>query len=148
MAFSLDDLPEMDAALLSRLMPLNDALRGAFCGLARLGVAFRRADAERAQRWITLLEPHPFYKLGQVMFDLLEFEDFMLDGDPPAITAQNILDLANQILEKLQISIPTDVVVPTDLPALETGFYLYRDVVLGLVSLALEAQAVSSQPTS
>ena len=28
---------------------------------------------------------HPYYKGGQFLFDLLEWEDFMLDGEPPPL---------------------------------------------------------------
>lgn len=147
MAVSFDDLPPQDAALLGRLIPLNDAMRGAACGLARLGVRFRREDAQRAARWIALLEPHPFYKLGQVMFDLLEWEDFMLDGEPPETVPADLIAAANRLLAAAEIEVPADARLPDDLPALESGFYLYRDVVLGLIWMAVRSEAESAAPT-
>lgn len=139
MSLSFDDLPEADAALLARLVPLNDGMRAVACTLARLGVRFRRDAPDRARRWIEILEPHPFYKLGQVMFDLLEWEDFMLDGDAGLAAPDQVLALVNTVLEKADLSIKS-VRLPDDLPGLETGFYLYRDVVLGIISLALEGR--------
>ncbi|NJN05799.1 MAG: hypothetical protein HC814_04710 [Rhodobacteraceae bacterium] len=138
MPLTFDDLPETDVALLMRLVPLNDGLRGVACTLARLGVGFRRTFPERAARWIEILEPHPFYKLGQVMFDLLEWEDFMLDGEVALAEPQAVADLVNKIVAQAGIEVEP-VAFPSDLPPLEMGFYLYRDVVLGGVRLVLEA---------
>ena len=143
MSVSFDDLPREDVAILTRLMPLSDTLRASLCTLARLGVMFRRDDDARAARWIEILEPHPFYKLGQVMFDLLEWEDFMLDGDPPNAIPAAVLDFANKLFSEVDLRI--DVVsLPESLPNLETGFYLYRDVVLGLIWMALEGHATKA----
>jgi len=143
MALRFDDLPAADAALLARLVPLNDELRGVACTLARLGVRFRRAEAERAARWIDILEPHPFYKLGQVMFDLLEWEDFMLDGETPEAGPEQVLAFANRLLAQADLGVER-IAMPTDLPSLEAGFYLYRDVVLGLVWIALAGDAAGN----
>ena len=145
MPVTFDDLPDLDAALLTRLVPLNDGLRAVACTIAQLGVQFRRDFADRAARWIEILEPHPFYKLGQVMFDLLEWEDFMLDGDPALAAPDQVLAVANAILAKADLSIKA-VHLPTDLPKLETGFYLYRDFILGLVWLSLEGSAQIVEP--
>ena len=140
MTVSFDDLPEADAALLAKLVPLNDSMRGLFCCFARLGVQFRRDDMVRAHQCITLLEPHPFYKLGQVMFDLLEFEDFMLDGDAPEIVSIDFIDAVNRLLKPADLEVPPEFSLPDDLPKLETGFLLYRDVFLGIVSVVLHKQ--------
>lgn len=140
MALSYDDLTPADAALLSQVIPLSDELRATACTLARLGVRFRRAEPARAARWIEILEPHPFYKLGQVMFDLLEWEDFMLDGAAPAPAPDRVLAAARALAAQAGLEIGT-VGLPKDLPALEAGFYLYRDTVLGLLWVALEGQA-------
>ncbi|WP_299964308.1 hypothetical protein [uncultured Roseobacter sp.] len=137
MALSFDDLPKADAALLAKLVPLSDSMRGVACALARLGVLFRRNDAVRAQKWLTLLEPHPLYKFGQVMFDLLEFEDFMLDGDIPEVVPSDLADTLKRLLKSADLSVPEDLSLPDNLPELETGFFLYRDVLLGVLSVAL-----------
>lgn len=138
MALRVGNLSPEDSALLARIVPLNDEMRGTVCGMARIGVAFRHETPERASAWIELLEPHPFYKAGQVMFDLLEFEDFMLDGEVPTVFPAAIRDLAGKLLASLALD-PPAIELSDDLPALEPGFYLYRDVVLGLVRIALTA---------
>ncbi|EEW25937.1 hypothetical protein [Rhodobacter ferrooxidans] len=125
-----------DIALLTRLGALSEDLRGIACTLARLGVRWRRAEPARCAGWIDAVEPHPFYKLGQVMFDLLEWEDFMLDEAAPPASAQRLLDVAGRLLAQAGVQI-TQVTLPADLPPLEAGFYLYRDVVLGLIWLAI-----------
>jgi hypothetical protein len=71
-------------------------------------VVFRQDDPERASQLLQVLSPFPCYKAGQFLFDLLEWEDFMLDGPEPPI---------------------------------EPGFYLYQDVVLGVVDSALVLMA-------
>jgi len=40
------------------------------------------------------LSPFPYYKAGQFLFDLLEWEDFMLDGPEPPIVP-TVLDAAS-----------------------------------------------------
>lgn len=143
MSVSFDDLPPEDVAILTRLMSVSDSLRASLVTLARLGVMFRKDDDARAARWIEILETHPFYKLGQVMFDLLEWEDFMLDGDPPNVIPTAVHDFANKLFSEVDLRI--DVVsLPEGLPNLETGFYLYRDVVLGLIWLALEGYVATA----
>ncbi len=63
----------------------NDWLRAVLCTLARRGVAFRQAHPARAQRILEILSRLPMYKGGQFLFDLMEWEDFMLDGPPPPV---------------------------------------------------------------
>ncbi len=147
MTLSFDNLTEADAALITKLIPLNDELRAVACTLARLGVRFRRAEPARAARWIELLEPHPFYKLGQVMFDLLEWEDFMLDGAIPDPAPEHLLHAARALAAQAGLEVGP-VALPDDLPALEGGFYLYRDAVLGLVWLGLESMASARSPSA
>src|SRR6187402_2121185 len=72
-----------DLTLLSALAQHNAVLRAVLCTLARRGAAMRRDEPERAGAWIDALAVHPYYKGGQFLFDLLEWEDFMLDGEPP-----------------------------------------------------------------
>lgn len=133
----LQGLTAADQALLGQLLPVLDDMRSSACLLARMGVYWRRRDPDRCARWLEILETHPFYKLGQVMFDLLEWEDYMLDGEPPAIEPELVRSLVNRMLRQAGYRIDA-FSPPTDLPALETGFYLYRDVVLGVLWAALE----------
>ena len=101
-----------------------------------MGVAWRRAEPDRARDWLQALETHPFYKGGQVLFDLLEWEDFMLDG--PAATADS--NEVGAFLERVAawLGLPQpDSTIAGNLPPLEPGFYLYRDVVLGGIAAAV-----------
>jgi hypothetical protein len=134
-----------DAALRQMLAQRNEIMRQALCTLARLGVAFRRAEASRARGWADELSVHPFYKGGQFLFDLLEWEDFMLDGPPPVVLeAAELAEALRPLLGLLGQVVPP---LPAfgALPALEAGFYLYRDVVLGLVWLGLAGVAVGAR---
>ncbi|MGW0882946.1 hypothetical protein [Streptomyces sp. NPDC002671] len=62
---------------------VNSRLRQCLCTLARHGVALRHRDPERARLLLDTVRPWPFYKGGQFLFDLMEWEDLMVDGDPP-----------------------------------------------------------------
>jgi hypothetical protein len=121
---------------LIRLAAERDAdLRAGLSTLARLGVSVRRADPDRAEALVTAFESHPFYKAGQTLFDLLEWEDFLLDGPPAALDAAAMLRLAAPWAERLGLPLPA---LPdlSDLPPLEAGFHLFRDVAIGLLALA------------
>ncbi|SDP52186.1 hypothetical protein SAMN04487981_12537 [Streptomyces sp. cf386] len=72
-----------DAAVLDLVRRSNARTRAVLCTLARHGVAMRHEEPERAARLLEALGVWPVYKGGQFLFDLLEWEDFMLDGDPP-----------------------------------------------------------------
>ena len=133
-----------DDALYGQLLDRNQALRAELCTMARIGVAFRKAEPERARLWADRLAPHPMFKAGQFLFDLTEWEDFMLDGPPPAAAAAGAAALFHLVARSLGFSgaAPEPAIAAmdlADLPALEPGFYLYRDVVLGLVSITLHA---------
>ena len=147
----------VDEALLRLLAAQNVVLRAVLCTLARRGVAFRQRDPDRARMWLDALAVHPLFKGGQFLFDLLEWEDFMLDGEPPPLidgaALAAVLDLVKQGLDALRQAIegepvatlsPVDIPSPTDLPPLEAGFTLYRDVVLGLLDAALGTQTVDT----
>ena len=146
-------LPPEDLAVLEALQSGSLWLRAILSTLARRGVAFRRQDEKRAQRILEELAPSPLYKGGQFLFDLLELEDFMVDGTPAetipttldATTLVRLANLLNDVKrhldgavepltpEGLDIQLRVDAIAPEQLPALEAGFYLYQDVVLGLV---------------
>ena len=124
-------LRQADHDLLALFAVKNELLRNGLTTLARLGVAWRRAEPDRCRSWLAAVEPHPFFKGGQTLFDLLEFEDFMLDA-PDTVdgaSAQMLLDRLTKLLgQEATASIALE-----NLPALEPGFYLYRDVVLGVL---------------
>jgi hypothetical protein len=125
-----------DRKLLAILGDHNLVQRGILCTFARVGTAWRRAEPERTRAWLEQLDPHPFYKGGQFLFDLLEVEDFMLDGPAPPIVSQaELVDIARRVVEWTGIEVPVVAIAVAleALPELEPGFYLYRDVVLGLV---------------
>src|SRR5512141_796200 len=71
--------------------------------------ALRRDDPARARAWIEALSVHPYYKGGQFLFDLLEWEDFMLDGEAPPVldevTVAAALDRAARVLDALRAAI-------------------------------------------
>ncbi|MEU3412691.1 MULTISPECIES: hypothetical protein [unclassified Streptomyces] len=64
---------------------VNNGLRQCLCTLARHGVALRRDAPERARILLDTVRPWPLYKGGQFLFDLMEWEDLMVDGDPPPV---------------------------------------------------------------
>ncbi|MFJ7152305.1 hypothetical protein ACIQVT_29620 [Streptomyces sp. NPDC100445] len=64
---------------------VNGSLRRSLCTLARHGVAVRRDTPERARLLLDTVRPWPLYKGGQFLFDLMEWEDLMVDGDPPPV---------------------------------------------------------------
>ncbi|MFH9661722.1 hypothetical protein ACH4NF_26945 [Streptomyces sp. NPDC017248] len=64
---------------------VNSSLRRSLCTLARHGVALRRDAPDRARLLLDTVRPWPLYKGGQFLFDLMEWEDLMVDGDPPPV---------------------------------------------------------------
>jgi len=159
-----------DSLALQAIQRHNEWLRAVLCTLARRGVAFRKQYPERASEILMILAPLPYYKAGQFMFDLMEWEDFMLDGPPPPVLTtaldaralRRLASLLNTIQtyldgsqsqrtdgaavpldlfgQLLQVQISSLVVDDRQLPPLEAGFYLYQDVVLGLYASALQSQ--------
>ena len=159
-----------DLRALQAIQRDNEWLRAVLCTLARRGVAFRKQYPERAGEILMILAPWPYYKAGQFMFDLMEWEDFMLDGPPPAVLTTaldaraltrlaSLLNTIRTYLDGSQSRRPDGVAVPLDLfgqqlqveisslivddsqlPPLEAGFYLYQDVILGLYASALQSQ--------
>jgi len=143
-----------DIALLESLRQGGDWLRAIFCTLARRGRAFRGAEPERARALLDALSVYPWYKGGQFLFDLMEWEDFLVDGPPPplvptALDAAALSRLAG-ILEQVKLNLDSStkqngsaievsgpLVADEGLPALEPGMYLYDDVVLGVILSAL-----------
>ena len=138
-------LTPQDEQIIAALAARSSELRAVLYTLARVGVAWRRREPERTRAWLTRLEAHPFYKGGQVLFDLLEWEDFMLDGEPPEPDLQQVFALATRIAEWLGLAPPPSMVIG-DLPVLEGGFYLYRDVLLGAIELGTQPIQLGESP--
>lgn len=167
---SFSHLAAEDMRALQAIQRGNEWLRAILCTLARRGVAFRKKYSERASEILMILAPLPYYKAGQFLFDLMEWEDFMLDGPtPPVLTSaldaralKRLASLLNTIQatldgsqaaaappdlfdQLLQVEITSLIVDDRQLPPLEAGFYLYQDVVLGLYTSALQSrQSLSS----
>lgn len=154
---SAESLAPHDLKLLQTLTEEGQWLRSALCTLARRGVALRVTSPDRAAAILDSLSTFPFYKGGQFIFDLLELEDFMLDGPEPPIVPTTLdaaalrriakaLNTVKQSLDGGVAAAAPDAGFEVDatfgsgeLPPLEAGFYLYQDVVLGIwdsVSLA------------
>lgn len=171
---SEDSLLPQDRQLLGRIAAGNDWWRSVLCTLARHGTRLRRDEPARAEQLIAALSPWPWFKAGQFLFDLLEWEDFMVDGPPPpalptVLQPENwqrlddllgavraLVDAAQPGPERatagddaagggaasagpLRMSLPVSVSAMVarfgsddELPPLEPGLHLYRDVVLGV----------------
>ncbi|MEU1403975.1 hypothetical protein ABZ471_16655 [Streptomyces sp. NPDC005728] len=104
-----------DAAVLDLVRRGNARTRAVLCTLARHGIAMRREEPERAARLLEVLGVWPVYKGGQFLFDLLEWEDFMLDGDPPPPVPPQ--DLAATLRLPLRLLSETVGAAPTVLQA-------------------------------
>lgn len=74
-----------DLAALAAMADGNQWTRSVLCTLARRGVALRRREPARADALIGAVSAWPWFKGGQFLFDLMEWEDFMVDGEPPAV---------------------------------------------------------------
>ncbi len=145
-----DPFGAVDVQLLDLIRGQDAILRATLCTFARRGVAFRKLQPERAAKWLDALSTHPLFKGGQFLFDLLEWEDFMLDGSPPPLLdsgeamafLERIAGALSAIYGKSPLSGMGMASGPLSgaepLPALESGFYLYRDVVLGALAYALQ----------
>jgi hypothetical protein len=147
-----------DQQLLDAIRTHDEGLRALLCTLARHGLGMKRATPQLAQRWIDELAPHPYYKGGQFLFDLLEWEDFMLDGAPPpvldAAAACRMLDRLAASLRGLVTVVDRGpaagleaVVAPGGfendrLPELASKDYLFPCVVLGALTLFKRSPAV------
>jgi hypothetical protein len=151
---SRDDDPfgPLDRAMMDAIRAHDAGLRALLCTLARHGLAMRRAQPARAQAWLDALAPHPYYKGGQFLFDLLEWEDFMLDGEaPPPLDAAAVVRALERIAQALRaVSAEIDgqpsgpslqTVAPEAvemLPVLAGDQYLFPCVVLGALVLLIQ----------
>ncbi|GCB53162.1 hypothetical protein [Streptomyces sp. NL15-2K] len=80
-----DPLTTTDHQAFAFLGQVNNCLRQCLCTLARHGVALRQRAPARARLLLDTVRPWPLYKGGQFLFDLMEWEDLMVDGDPPPL---------------------------------------------------------------
>lgn len=80
-----DPLTPTDHQAFAFLAQVNSCLRECLCTLARHGLAIRRHGPARARVLLDTVRPWPPYKGGQFLFDLMEWEDLMIDGDPPPL---------------------------------------------------------------
>ena len=170
-----DTLGDADRAVLARIDEGNTWLRAVLCTLARRGTLLRQEEPERAAPLLEALSRWPWFKGGQFLFDLMEWEDFMVDGPPPPLVASVLgsgsvrriasalagtrallddaaaraFDDARRAYEQLTVDIAA---AEEHLPALQPGLYLYRDVVLGVVvsvgPIVAEADRSSDAPPS
>jgi hypothetical protein len=149
-----------DQYILEALRTGGDWLRAVLCTLARRGVAFREAHPERAHALLQSLSTFPIYKGFQFLFDLMEWEDFMIDGSLPTVRAtalnersvQRLATLLNTVRQHLDgdgalthitaLDLQTPPVNDEELPPLEAGFFLYQDVVLGVIRSVVAARTV------
>jgi hypothetical protein len=146
-------LTDSDQAALQAIAKGNDWLRAVLCTLARRGLAFQREQPTPAEALLAALSRYPLYKAGQFLFDLMEWEDFMLDGPPPAMLP-TVLDA--RALERLAAALravqahldgeaapsvaaepsapPGLTAAPADeeLPSLEPSLFLFQSVALGV----------------
>jgi hypothetical protein len=59
------------------------------CTLARRGGHVRETDPARARQILDELSRSPLYRGGQFLFDLLELEDFMVNGIPRSASSSS-----------------------------------------------------------
>jgi hypothetical protein len=167
---SFSHLTDEDLNALQEIKRSNEWLRAILCTLARRGVSFRKKHPERSKEILMILIPLPYFKAGQFLFDLMEWEDFMLDGPPPPVLTtvldtraiKQLTSLFNMIKshfdgsqspnagqaesagnlfgQHLHVEISNLIVDDRQLPPLESGFYLYQDVVLGIYASALQSE--------
>ncbi|MEU5536431.1 hypothetical protein [Streptomyces sp. NPDC020362] len=84
-AHATGPLTPTDHRAFAFLGQVNSRLRQRLCTLARHGVALRLREPDRARLLLDTVRPWPLYKGGQFLFDLMEWEDLMIDGDPPPL---------------------------------------------------------------
>ncbi|MGA8029227.1 MAG: hypothetical protein WB992_18970 [Bryobacteraceae bacterium] len=154
-----EPLQAQDIELIKSLKEGNEWLRAILCTLARRGVELRNASPDRASALLDALSRLPFYKGGQFLFDLLELEDYMLDGPAPEILSTTLDAGALQRLARALNAVKRSLdgqpevsntgaaeveggSIQGDLPPLEAGFFLYQDVVLGVWGSVVQSDPV------
>jgi len=156
---SRPDVHPDDQYILDAVRGGGEWLRIILCTLARRGVAFRETEPERAAFLLEQLSTFPIYKGLQFLFDLMEWEDFMVDGISPAVRASALDERSVRRLSTLLAAVrqhldgsesasllqvislgETGPVADEPLPPLEPGFFLYQDVVLGILRSIVQAR--------
>ena len=142
-----------DLNILQQLQRGNEWLRAVLCTLARRGLAFRQAYPLPAQYVIQSITGLPYYKGAQFLFDLMEWEDFMLDGPPPPVLdaifnapmSQQLKAFLSTISKMLSAQFGGnnqmngaanlgDFTFPEgELPPLDGSIFLFQEVILGLM---------------
>lgn len=157
-----------DLRVLQQLQRGNNWLRAVLCTLARRGVAFRLAYPLHTRYILDSMSTLPYYKGGQFLFDLMEWEDFMLDGPPaPLLSSVFNVPMGDQVKALISTMIKTintqfgpsselggieggeRFTLPEgELPPLESSFYLYQEVVLGVIAsqLASNLESETTEP--
>lgn len=162
---SAKELSPEDLALLAGLRRGNDWLRAVLCTLARRGLGFRQRHPARAEQLLAALSRYPYFKAGQFLFDLMEWEDFMLDGEVPPLAPttldgpalQRMAGLLNTfrahldggqpiVVPEVDTLLPLFVPEDEDLPPLEPSLYLYHEVVLGILCSVRPLLQVQTPP--
>lgn len=159
-----------DERLLARIEEATLGGRALLCTLARMGMALRRDDPVRAHLLLHATQPHPLYKGGRLLFDVLELEDLMLDGPAPAPVGRatlrsvtgSLADLfralarfaselkavedRDALREDAEPPTPRDEEEPApDLPELDASEYLYDLVVLGVLAESSRGMAEATR---
>lgn len=110
-------LTDTDREALAFLSEVNTCLRECLCTLARHGVALRLREPARAGALLTALAPWPVFKGGQFLFDLMEWEDFMIDGaPPPLVSPARIRSTAAPFITALAVAATRPLTPPGPLP--------------------------------
>ena len=142
-----------DIAKLIAIQGSNQGLRSILCTLARRGIAFRQNHPERARAILRTLSTYPFYKGGQFLFDLMDWEDFILNEPLPEIVLTDLLETLPpsiynffNALENYLNPTTYENLIPPQLDEQnlrfseiqiilpENSFYLYEDIVLGYLT--------------
>jgi hypothetical protein len=148
-----------DAQLVSRLAQTTQGTRAFLCALGRRGKWLFRDEPARAEALLAAVQPHPVYKAGRILFDLLELEDLMLDGPAPASEPEGEAKAIQALLAGIErfnavlgggVAQPAEAVAPVlsgtsspppgGWPELSSADYLFDLVVMGLLSQASQAQ--------
>jgi hypothetical protein len=155
-----------DLELLAGLARANEWTRSLLCTLGRRGTWLRHREPDRADALLRAVSAWPWYKAGQFLFDLLEWEDFMVDGPPSPefpgdvdeVALKRLVGLLRLAAFQIDATLPAWAPddnrthaaaqrVPADLPPLEPGYYLYQDVVLGVL-LSVSTNGTSDPGTA
>lgn len=106
------------AAVLDAVARGTGAWRSVLCAAARRGKALQADEPEVALVALAGLRSNPLYKGLRVMFDLLELEDLMLDGAPPADVERWLTPAARDWITATMGRVHTDLAADAELAPL------------------------------